>query len=176
MQVAYIELEVAGGQRRRLPGGKLPISIGRQPDNTVFLKHSTVSRYHCVIELSRKGLTIRDMNSRNGVKLNGLVVKNTEFKSGDTLTVGEIPIVVRYEIAKGAKARAAEPREPTGTITMGGDVSDDDFVGLRAATQARREADGSAPKGSAAKMAEPLDADGPLPMIDFDNPDETMPG
>jgi ABC-type multidrug transport system ATPase subunit len=50
---------------------KQQLVIGRAPDCDISLPHPTVSRYHALLERRPEGLRLRDLNSVNGVFVNG---------------------------------------------------------------------------------------------------------
>lgn len=63
-------------------------SIGTHPDNTLVLDDPTVSRFHCTIERSPLGLLVRDLDSRNGVFVDGLRVREAVVPRVAHLTLG----------------------------------------------------------------------------------------
>jgi transcriptional regulator with GAF, ATPase, and Fis domain len=65
------------------------ITIGRDPSNWLCLNDRLVSRKHC--EISRDGdlFTVRDLESRNGLMVNGLPVKERVLQHGDQLEIGD---------------------------------------------------------------------------------------
>jgi general secretion pathway protein E len=66
------------------------ITIGRGPENLIPLIDERASRKHCIIELDRQGCWIvRDLNSRNGTKVNEAKVTAAILKPGDVLKVGQ---------------------------------------------------------------------------------------
>ncbi len=72
--------------------------IGRNHDNDIVLNNDRVSRYHAEIIREGDAIKILDLQSRNGVWLNGQRIKATvELKSGDTLRIGrqEFTFVVK---------------------------------------------------------------------------------
>lgn len=72
-----------------------PISIGRHPGNALCLQDDRVSRHHCVIEPDDAGgFRIRDLDSRNGIRLNGEPVLHAPLRSGDVLRVGATEFIV----------------------------------------------------------------------------------
>jgi len=71
-----------------------PVTIGRHPDNTIRVKDEKASRFHCVVEPGEGGFRIRDLNSRNGIQLNGERVNSAPIHDGDTITVGSNQFVV----------------------------------------------------------------------------------
>ncbi|HEV8061514.1 MAG TPA: ATP-binding cassette domain-containing protein [Gemmataceae bacterium] len=50
---------------------KNKLVVGRAPDCDICLPHPNVSRYHLVLERTDDGIRLRDLNSVNGVQVNG---------------------------------------------------------------------------------------------------------
>lgn len=69
-----------------------PTTIGRSSGNLVMLDDHLASRFHCVIEAAGDGYVLRDLQSRNGTKLNGSYVDQAALKSGDVIEVGHTQI------------------------------------------------------------------------------------
>ena len=72
------------------------ITLGRDPNNSVFLNDMTVSRKHASIDLSgiRSGFaTIRDLGSLNGTWVNGAIVSKAMLKDGSTIQIGTFRMV-----------------------------------------------------------------------------------
>ena len=85
------------------PLGEQPMSIGRQPGNSIVINDPDISRRHCVIERWEGHYQISDLNSRNGTVVNGKRVQRAELRPGDVITLG------------GAVARFIDaPLKPTG--------------------------------------------------------------
>lgn len=79
------------GENRNWSVEELPVRIGRSSSNFVQVLDSSVSREHA--ELARDGLriTIRDLGSRNGTRVNGQDASSpVEVKPGDTIEVGHV--------------------------------------------------------------------------------------
>lgn len=62
--------------------------IGRNPGSRVSLSDGTVSRKHAMIKCSDGKLTLFDMGSTAGTKLNGAKLGGVEVESGDVISVG----------------------------------------------------------------------------------------
>ena len=79
------------GRVANIDGDSFP--IGRLPANDLELPELSISRQHCVIEIQRAGgethYRIRDLQSANGVKVNGRVVNECELQSGDRIQLGD---------------------------------------------------------------------------------------
>ena len=85
--MAYLEVTTPQGVRRlELASG--PISIGRQPNNTLVLEDDKASRQHCVIEPHQGGFRVRDLGSRNGTRLNDQKVASEVLENGDVVRIG----------------------------------------------------------------------------------------
>jgi chromosome segregation ATPase len=63
-------------------------SIGRTPDNDVQIDTKFVSRHHAVILSGNVHTIIEDLNSTNGVVVNGQRVTRHSLKDGDSVVVG----------------------------------------------------------------------------------------
>ncbi|HKV08191.1 MAG TPA: sigma 54-interacting transcriptional regulator [Thermoanaerobaculia bacterium] len=70
-------------------GGE-PFPIGRQSGNRLQLHHGSVSRRHCVIEPSPRGVLLRDLESRCGTFVNGVPVRERLLEHGDFIKVGDV--------------------------------------------------------------------------------------
>jgi len=62
--------------------------IGRGPDNELVLDTKHISRYHAVLLAGPVHTTIEDLNSTNGVFVNGKRISRQALKDGDRVTVG----------------------------------------------------------------------------------------
>src|SRR4051812_42270655 len=89
----YIEIHT-GDTHKDLPITEKPITIGRHPTNMVVLADGMASRYHCVIEKGQQGLQVRDLDSSNGTKVNGQVIKTWRLGDGDVVQIGKSTLTV----------------------------------------------------------------------------------
>jgi peptidoglycan hydrolase CwlO-like protein len=62
--------------------------IGRGPDNELVLDTKHISRYHAVLLAGPAYTSIEDLNSTNGVFVNGKRVSRHALKDGDRVTIG----------------------------------------------------------------------------------------
>jgi pSer/pThr/pTyr-binding forkhead associated (FHA) protein len=70
--------------------------IGRDAAAEVRLEDSWVGHYQCIIDEEEGRLRVLDLGSRNGTFVNGVRIRRTELRPGDTLTVGRTDFVVQY--------------------------------------------------------------------------------
>jgi predicted component of type VI protein secretion system len=69
--------------------------IGRHPECDVRIDSPKVSRRHCCVATAYDRILIRDLGSRNGVRVNGRLQEEATLHSGDELAIG--PILFRLE-------------------------------------------------------------------------------
>jgi chromosome segregation ATPase len=79
--------------------------IGRAPGCELHIDSSSVSRHHALILAGTREAIIEDLNSTNGVILNGRKVTRQVLNDGDIVTIGDIQF--RY-VAKPANAPPKE--------------------------------------------------------------------
>ncbi len=63
-------------------------TIGRTPDNDVQIEADYISRHHAVMLLTADGTVVEDLDSTNGVYVNGKRVSRAALNEGDLLTIG----------------------------------------------------------------------------------------
>jgi len=78
-------------------------TIGRTPDNDLCIDADFISRHHAVVLVSAFGAVIEDLNSTNGVFVNGVKVGRRQLCEGDLVTIGRTGF--RYVL----KPLAADP-------------------------------------------------------------------
>lgn len=77
-----------------------PVTIGRQPDNSVMLGDLTVSRQHARLEYIENGhyWMLENLSRTNPARLNGELVQKKEIIfDGDHISIGAYTIVFRDE-------------------------------------------------------------------------------
>jgi DNA-binding NtrC family response regulator len=70
-------------------------SIGSAPGNDLVLADPTVSRFHCEIHVERGSARVRDLESRNGTLLDGVVVRDAYLRAGSVLQLGRVALRFR---------------------------------------------------------------------------------
>jgi FHA domain-containing protein len=80
---------------RRVQLGEDRAIIGRLPDCVVALTDPQVSRHHAEIRRDERGYQVVDLDSMNGIQVNGVQVREHLLADGDVILVGATEI--RYE-------------------------------------------------------------------------------
>ena len=86
--VAILEVFQPSGNCTRMPLTAAPLTIGRQPDNTLVLRDSRVSRHHARIVFEHGHYFVEDLESSHGTFLNGMKVNRATLTAGSTIEFG----------------------------------------------------------------------------------------
>ena len=89
--------------------------VGRHPECDVRIDLPKISRRHCCVALAYDRVVIRDLGSRNGLRVNGRVIEESQLRNGDEVAIG--PLLYRLEdpeavVAPPAKAPARKKKPP----------------------------------------------------------------
>ena len=63
-------------------------TVGRAADNDLMVEDTTVSRHHAIIVAGEPGAFIEDLDSVNGIAINGRRVRHARLTDGDIVTLG----------------------------------------------------------------------------------------
>jgi pSer/pThr/pTyr-binding forkhead associated (FHA) protein len=69
-------------------------TIGRSAGAELILKASLVSRIHCRVEANDETLEVIDLESTNGIYVNGERVSRAHMIPGDRLKIGRVELLV----------------------------------------------------------------------------------
>lgn len=82
------------------------ITLGRSPENTIQLDDPSVSGRHARLELAGEDYTLIDLDSTNGIRVNGQPIKNAILRAGDRIRFGKLEACFECETG------AAQPPLP----------------------------------------------------------------
>jgi hypothetical protein len=71
------------------------VTVGRALDNTIRMEDGTISHHHSMFVLESDGYRLRDLNSTNGTRVNGMRTTDTKLNNGDQVRMGSVEM--RYE-------------------------------------------------------------------------------
>lgn len=96
------------------------VHIGRELDNALRLADPSISRHHAVIRRTQAGWEVQDLQSSNGVLVNGNRVPSSLLQDGDRVTLGQIQMTFSEPAASLGTVMmpAGEPQNPLGTVRM----------------------------------------------------------
>jgi pSer/pThr/pTyr-binding forkhead associated (FHA) protein len=97
--------------------------VGRHPECDVRIDLPKISRRHCCLALAYDRLLIRDLGSRNGVRVNGRIVDEAQLHSGDEVAIG--PLLFRVEDPDAVSPAGQLPAPPpaAGVLTAPSNAS-----------------------------------------------------
>lgn len=72
------------------------LTIGRSPENDISIDDATVSAEHAVIEACDAGYLVRDLDSTNGIFLNG---QRLASGTNSALTIGDVLLLGTHDLA-----------------------------------------------------------------------------
>ncbi len=91
--MSYLIIERGPNAGTRLPLNHFPITIGRDPENDVYLQDTEVSRFHLRIKQRGKLFIMEDLESKNGSYVNGEKILNSIIQNGDKILIGETELL-----------------------------------------------------------------------------------
>ncbi|HZT82067.1 MAG TPA: FHA domain-containing protein [Gemmataceae bacterium] len=92
--------------------------VGRHPECDIQLDSRKVSRRHCCIAQVNDYLVVRDLDSTNGIRINGVRVMEGRIGQGDELTIGNCRYQVRWDTAAPAEAAGKGGKMPAAVAPM----------------------------------------------------------
>ena len=81
-------------RERTFSVGDRAVVIGRAPDSDLLLAHESISRQHARIARDDDGWILRDLDSKNGSRVNTFHVTEQVLRNGDRLDLGTIQLHV----------------------------------------------------------------------------------
>lgn len=85
------------------------VSMGRASDNDIVINDFGVSRHHAKVVVDNGSCYIVDLNSRNGTRVNNVLVTRGTLKDGDEINLGKYPI--RFNKTTDDKVEIEEEKE-----------------------------------------------------------------
>ncbi len=86
--------------------------VGRHPECDIQIDSRKISRRHCCIAQVHDYLVVRDLDSTNGIRINGVRVVEGKLATGDELTIGNHRYRVTWDDGGGPPPRQAAVKSP----------------------------------------------------------------
>lgn len=83
-------------------------TVGRALDNMVRIEDGTVSHHHALIIQDAMEYKLRDLNSTNGTRVNGMRIVETALHNGDQVRFGSVEMRYESDLKK-----ASQPLPPS---------------------------------------------------------------
>ena len=91
------------------------VTLGRALDNMIRLEDGTVSHHHAMVLTENGEFKLRDLNSTNGTRVNGMRIVESKLHNGDQVRVGSVEM--RFE------SDAKKTSQPLPPVQTGVDLS-----------------------------------------------------
>jgi len=95
-------------------------TLGRVAGVDVVIDHADVSRRHAELEVTHDGATVRDLDSKNGVVIDGRKVAEAPLEDGSRFAFGELSLVLEHPgarvgrvLQRGGEPTVRRPRPPS---------------------------------------------------------------
>src|SRR5262249_18740111 len=124
LKLRVIQGKPAGKTLVFRPGGDY--LFGRGDECHVRFNSEWVSRQHCLIRVRDDGAFLRDLGSRNGTLINGVICEGEqELADDDQVQVGPLTFEAKLEPSPAEAApEATEPLHPEGDTAKGAEKDD----------------------------------------------------
>lgn len=95
-----LEISYRGGTTHQVELSGSVCVLGRDPACDIVLNDSKCSRRHAVVEDGPFGIAVRDEGSANGIYVNGRRVEKADLKTGDTLRLGDVQVMLLADVGE----------------------------------------------------------------------------
>lgn len=92
-EVSLVVFHLEQARVMRLVEGQ-PMVVGRDPSAQISINDASVSRRHAVFELAQGVVSVSDLGSTNGTKLNGTPVQKSVVSLGDEVVMGSVTVSI----------------------------------------------------------------------------------
>ena len=111
----YGQLSPIGGGDP-IPMLKTELLVGRRESCDICLRFGNVSAHHCQLECDGGYWYVTDLNSRNGVKVNGHRVQRKRLDPGDSFSIAKHKYRIDYDPSANGAVGPPPPEDATAEI------------------------------------------------------------
>lgn len=94
---AYFEILRSDGKNEIVDLGDRERVIGRSPRCDIYLSSESVSRQHARLTFRNEEYFIEDLNSTNGLYVNGIKIEKCVLRNNDQIEIGRVKILFHEE-------------------------------------------------------------------------------
>lgn len=105
---------------------KLPVSVGREDENSIQLNDDRISRFHAKIQDSSGRVILTDLASTNGTRVNGHWIQMRVLQIGDVISVGRCVLLLAGKQDDQRPSPTDDPDPFRTAYVKGGVTSEDD--------------------------------------------------
>ena len=95
---AYFEVVSYDEKNESIELGEREVIVGRSPKSDIHIPIDNVSRRHARILFRNEEYHIEDLNSTNGLYVNGIRVEKCVLRNNDQIEIGGVKILFREEM------------------------------------------------------------------------------
>ncbi len=95
VRLARLEQVRGPGAPREFPLEKQDTVLGRSEEADLCIESQLLSRLHCVFKKSGPQVRVQDLDSSNGLFLNGTKAYAADLYEGDTVQIGDVVVIFR---------------------------------------------------------------------------------
>ena len=114
----------------------LPISIGREEENSIQLNDDRVSRFHAKLQDHSGRVILTDLDSTNGTRVNGHPIQMRVMQSGDVISIGRCVLLFNEIEGTEPRTEVVEADDPRKTVEDRVNFDDDSDLDLEIADEA----------------------------------------
>jgi len=105
-----------------------PVTVGREEGNLIQLNDHRVSRNHVKIHESGSAVLMTDLQSTNGTKVNGELVRVWQLQPGDLVTVGQSMLLFGSAAEIAERLATLKGSDMSAAVQMGTGGDESDFL------------------------------------------------
>ena len=105
-----------------------PVTIGREEGNLIQLNDHRVSRHHLKIHENGDVVIITDLQSTNGTKINGELIRVWQLKPGDLITLGQSILLFGSAAEIAERLSTTMKLDLSAAVSMGSGGDESDFL------------------------------------------------
>jgi pSer/pThr/pTyr-binding forkhead associated (FHA) protein len=118
------------GSTPSVPIVKPVLLIGRHPECDIRIDSPQISRRHCCVAIAYDRVVIRDLGSRHGVRVNGMIIDEAHHNLGDEIAIGHFLYRLENLAPVASGASGSKPVKPARDQDLGIDFDDEDLIPL----------------------------------------------